>query len=444
MLSVSTINNSKLSVGLLLLLSAFNAKAQENSPFSRYGLGDIMPSQNIIHRSLGGASAAYIDGQSINFMNPASYGGIRFVTYDIGITVDSRTLKNPGGIDKYNATNFEPAYMSIGLPLSQKRKIGLALGLKPISKISYSILETTRLSNVDSLVRLYDGSGGLNQAFIGVGKTWKNFSAGFNTGYLFGRKQTNTRTFLINDTVPYFNGNHETSTSFNHLFIEGGVQYLAKLTNKSQLTFGAAGSLKQKLTASQDIVRETFAYNSFGSPFRIDSVFVSANNKGTIQLPSTIRAGIALNTVVTDKLGNKLDKGMIIAEYEATNWTDYRFYDKTDKVVNSWKFRLGGQLTPNPLSNKNYWSRVTYRTGFYFGKEQVNADGKDLPVYAVTGGASFPIRKWRTYDNQFTTINTTFEFGKRGNNSNLVTENFFRFSVGLNLSDIWFIKRKYD
>jgi hypothetical protein len=41
-------------------------------------------------------------------------------------------------------------------------------------------------------------------------------------------------------------------------------------------------------------------------------------------------------------------------------------------------------------------------------------------------------------------LNLAFEYLKRGNNNNLLKENLFRFSVGLNLSDLWFGKRKYD
>jgi len=62
----------------------------------------------------------------------------------------------------------------------------------------------------------------------------------------------------------------------------------------------------------------------------------------------------------------------------------------------------------------------------------------------LTLGAGLPIRKWSMYDNQYTIINTTFEIGKRGNKNNNITESFFRFSLGLNLSDIWFKKRKYE
>jgi hypothetical protein len=63
---------------------------------------------------------------------------------------------------------------------------------------------------------------------------------------------------------------------------------------------------------------------------------------------------------------------------------------------------------------------------------------------AFTLGAGFPFRKFRSYDNQYTLLNWAFEFGKRGSKVNNITENFFRVSLGLSLSDLWFIKRKYD
>ncbi|HLG38685.1 MAG TPA: hypothetical protein VI461_03415, partial [Chitinophagaceae bacterium] len=48
--------------------------AQDNSPYTRYGLGDIVPSTNINTRGLGGISTGYNDFFTINFSNPASYG----------------------------------------------------------------------------------------------------------------------------------------------------------------------------------------------------------------------------------------------------------------------------------------------------------------------------------------------------------------------------------
>jgi hypothetical protein len=85
---------------------------------------------------------------------------------------------------------------------------------------------------------------------------------------------------------------------------------------------------------------------------------------------------------------------------------------------------------------------VIYRGGFFYGQDYINV-GKDLPVWGVSLGMGLPMRR-QNYSNQSSIINTTFEFGQRGNNTNVIRENFFRVAVGLNLSDIWFIKRQYD
>src|SRR5690606_31988602 len=47
--------------------------AQDNSPYSRYGIGDLVPATNINYRAMGGVSAAVADHLSVNFNNPASY-----------------------------------------------------------------------------------------------------------------------------------------------------------------------------------------------------------------------------------------------------------------------------------------------------------------------------------------------------------------------------------
>jgi hypothetical protein len=434
--------NTKAKVFSVFLFISVYAQAQENSPFSRYGLGDPYPAQNIVNRAMAGISSTYANGQSINFSNPASYSELKIVTYDIGLSLDSRTLRSANAGDKYNAVNLEPSYVALGMPLSKKHNLGLAFGLRPLAKISYSIEERKRLP-ADSMAYQYEGDGGLYQAFVGVGKRWGGLRIGFNTGYMFGRKQNDTRALPV-DSVQTYRSRSSTNTTFGNLLFTAGLQYEAKLTKTTSLIFGLSGNLKQNLKAKQQSIRETFTYDANGAELPIDTVFQSQEQAGTIKLPVSYNAGISLNTSVIDRLGNRFERSSIAIEYESTKWSDYRFYGQPDKVGDSWIFRVGGQLTPNPLSIKSYWNRATYRAGFYVGREALTADANKLPVYAVTLGAGLPIRKWRSFDNQYTIINTTFEIGKRGNKSNTITDSFFRFSLGFNLSDIWFIKRRYD
>jgi len=159
-------------------------KAQINSPFSRYGLGtEIVNSQNAASQALGGFSAAYTSsmngsfGQSINFNNPASYGSIYMTTFDLGMNFNNNTLKKlsaPTGTEQ--STYLSPNYILVGLPMDKNKKSGMAFGLRPVSQINYAVNETKRISSGDTIFNNYTGQGGLNQVFLGFGKSWKYLS----------------------------------------------------------------------------------------------------------------------------------------------------------------------------------------------------------------------------------------------------------------------------
>jgi hypothetical protein len=81
--------------------------------------------------------------------------------------------------------------------------------------------------------------------------------------------------------------------------------------------------------------------------------------------------------------------------------------------------------------------------GFFTGPDYINL-GEKLSRYGASLGLGLPLTRNRQAPNQLTFINVGLEFSKRGNNNNLLKENLFRLSLGFSLSDIWFIKRKYE
>jgi hypothetical protein len=207
---------------------------------------------------------------------------------------------------------------------------------------------------------------------------------------------------------------------------------------------GASGTLEQRLNANTDVLRETFEYNLDNATIAVDTVFYTTNAAGKITLPMNYTAGFMIMkkylTPGGDPIANKWSIG---ADYYAGKWSNYRFYGEPDQVQDNWIIRGGAEFVPSLLS-ANLWSRSTYRFGFYTGKDYINADGNGYKIKALTFGIGFNVKKWSNYDNQSTLINTAIEFGKRGSNVNNVTENFFRVSLGLSLSDLWFARRKYD
>jgi hypothetical protein len=405
----------------------------ENSPYSRYGLGDMVPTQNILNRGMGGVSAAYSDFHTVNFVNAASYAKLKYTTLDFGLELDNRTLKALDPPRKFSSFSPIISYLQMGIPLSMKKDWGMNFGLRPITRINYKIERNERIPNVDSLNTLFEGNGGLYEVHVGTGFGIKNFTFGVNVGYLFGTKNFSTRKFFIPDSsdVFYYQSNHETQASYNGFLLNGGIQYAGKLNKSTILRLGAFGSLQQTLKGTKDIRRETFQYNAAGG---IDSIDVALNEKdipGDVEIPSTLGGGF---------LFDKPGKWMLGADITITGWDDYRFFGETDEVQNSWKVNVGGQIIPKP--GKNYLSYVAYRAGVQYGKDYISVDG-DLPIWGFTAGASFPMRK-AAYTNQYSMINLGIEYGQRGNSDNQVRESFFRFSLGLSLSDLWFVKRKYD
>src|SRR5437868_6083132 len=102
--STTVLQHKKFFFFLFSLISLIQLRAQDNSPYSRYGLGNEYPRMNVINRGMGGVTAGYTDIFSINYNNPASYAGFQVfqeqrskkvssgrVILDAAINFDSRT-----------------------------------------------------------------------------------------------------------------------------------------------------------------------------------------------------------------------------------------------------------------------------------------------------------------------------------------------------------------
>lgn len=432
----------------LLFFCAFSffSQAQENSPHSRYGMGDLVPNTSIINRGMGGVAAAYVDYdkrydergipkvQTVNFLNPASYSRMRITSFDLGFEVDSRTINSVSQGAKFNSKSPIISYVQLGLPLNRKRGLGMTIGLRPVTRVNYKIQKDEKLPGFDSITHLFEGIGGSYQVYAGLGKSFKNLSVGFNTGYFFGTKDYSTRNIFLPDSADniYYKANYETKANFGGVFLDAGAQYQAQLNKTTILHLGVYGTVKRKYHATRDNEINTYNYDANGGIYRIDSVYSQINVKGELVYPATMGGGFMLE---------KIDKWQLGADFTTTSWDDYRFFGQKDSTAKSWMIKIGGQVTPNLYSTTSYWSRVTYRAGFNFGPDYIHP-GKELPQFGASAGLGLPVRK-NPYTNQFSFINISLEYGKRGNKDNLISENLFRIAAGFTLSDLWFIKKKY-
>ncbi|HRB19761.1 MAG TPA: hypothetical protein PKZ14_06740, partial [Chitinophagales bacterium] len=69
---------------IFLTFATVQVFAQQNSPYSRYGLGNLFDNNNAQSAQMGGLGAAFQSGESVNYLNPASYASLQLTTFDGG------------------------------------------------------------------------------------------------------------------------------------------------------------------------------------------------------------------------------------------------------------------------------------------------------------------------------------------------------------------------
>ncbi len=439
---------------LMLMGCSISAIGQDNSPYSRYGLGDQVSRSNVTTRGMGGISAGFVDVLSINFNNPASYS--QFQTYieqrskkvsagrvvlDAGMNFDSRTLIAPNTTNRFTSSDAFFSYLQLGIPI--KKNWGMSFGIRPLTRISYLINTYERLKDpitlnpIDSAITQVKGSGGSYLPSIGTGFAIKNFSVGFNVGYLFGSRENKRLRSLINDSILYFSSDHTTNSSFGGLSYNAGVQYKIDLNKNTLLRLGASGNLQQEINGKQDVQVQTYTRGSAGEELQIDSVYQVNETKGKIVYPASYKTGFVVQQTRTDNSG-----WLFGIDYTTNKWSGYRFFGQKDDVQDNWMINAGGQFYPR--ARANYFSRVIYRFGFVAGPDYIKVR-ENLPQLGASFGMGLPIGNYnRLSPNQYSVLNLALEYGKRGNNSNQLKENLFRISIGLNFTDLWFGKKKYD
>lgn len=394
---------------------------RENAPYSRFGIGEFRSGTNPLLRGMGSISAAYSSPFAVNTRNPASYASLLLTTYEGALEGSSRTVIS--GNDKYKTGMATINSLNIGIPVA--RSAAISFGFRPVTHIYYNLQDTSVIPGYGNSIRTYFGDGSLNYAFFGAAYRYKGLSIGANFGYMFGTTVYATRIENNDNTVSVSDAQFAQILKTGGIYWEGGLQYTAKLNDNLWLRSGATFTLNQNL--SSDFDKYWVSYNVSGG----DTSFSELGQKGTLTMPLMYSVGVQL----ADS-----NKWLLGIDFSATDWSNYSSEGRIDSIANmSYRIGIGGQFTPDATALHKYFNRVTYRAGFYYGKDYIDVRGTPVNYYAVTLGTSLPFKRGADR------VNMAIEVGKRGTETNgLFMENFVRFSAGITLNDKWFIKRRYD
>ncbi|RTY92428.1 outer membrane protein transport protein [Flavobacterium sp. GT3R68] len=405
--------------------------AQEgtSSPYSFYGIGDVKFKGTAENRAMGGLTI-FPDSIHLNFQNPASYPTLKLTTFTIGGSYLTTKLKTDSQEQKARRTTMD--YLALGLPLG---KFGAAFGLMPYSSVGYRIQRTEKVNAQLTEYRKYNGTGGLNKAFLGLGYAiTPNLSIGADVSYNFGKIETKTLLFAAQDSVSVQYGSREKNLSdISGVTFNTGLMYHTKINNKislyGSLTYSPESNLKSK--NQRDITTIQYVASN-GGEFDVDNISVAVENT-TIKLPAKFSFGAGIGDSKKWMIGTE------ITVQKSSNFGN-RFNDIDDvKFENATKFSVGGRFTPNFNSYTNYLDKITYRAGVRYENTGMIKEEQSIKDTALTLGLGLPL------PGAFSNINVGFEFGQRGTTkAGLVQENYANISIGLSLNDKWFVKKLYN
>ena len=157
---------------LCFMVICTTAQTSTNSPYTRYGVGELSDQHFGNSKAMGGIAYGLRNGMQINAANPASYSAVDSLTFlfDAGFSLQNTNFKENGV--KTNAKNSTFDYLAMQFRL--RKGLGFTLGFLPYSNVGYSMSNNKKLyqdqygTDIYS-ISSYIGEGGLQQVFAGIG-----------------------------------------------------------------------------------------------------------------------------------------------------------------------------------------------------------------------------------------------------------------------------------
>lgn len=422
---------------LMMVTGVAIAQNNTNSPYTRYGYGDLSDQSFGNSKAMGGIAFGLRDGAQINPLNPASYTAIDSLTFLFEGGVSLQNMNISGGGQKMNAKNSSFDYLAMQFRLHPR--IAMSIGLLPFSNIGYSVSDLDNGENLNTY-KSFSGDGGLHQLYAGLGvKVLKNLSVGVNVSYLWGDIDR-TRTVLFPEHSAAYYTQQTYGASISNYKLDIGAQYTHNLGKKHSVTIGVVYSPQHKLTDNYSIVEQLLSNN--GSSTGIVSSN-TLNPNATLELPNVFGFGF------TYKFDNRLTVG---ADYSLQQWSKAKFeigdgvaeeqredFNETYAFSDRHKISVGAEYIPN-LIGRSYFSHIKYRVGGYYTSPYYKIEGKRASrEYGVTAGFGLPVPRSRSIlsiSGQFVRV--------KGLETNMVNENIFRVSIGLTFNERWFFKRRVE
>lgn len=409
------------------------------NPYSLFGLGQLETPADQNTAAMGGIGVGLRDPNFINILNPAAVTARETQAFmlDFGIKQSDMIFAGAdasGNLAKSAKNLFNIDHIAVSFPIYKQS--AFKVGIMPYSNTGYAFTfhedADEILATLGDVQYFRSGQGGVNQVFAGAGVTlFDRLSLGADGIFYIGtiKKTTNT----------YFNTNENQRTATRSwttvprgISAKVGLQYEQPIGETLSLTLGATYKLGSTL-------RGDFKELAYVSGGNYADTLLNRTSAIEYQIPQEIAAGFTLR---------KSGSWMFGFDYTRQDWTKSVFEDTPGVNFStglSQSFNAGFEIIPNRYDVRYYFRTMTYRIGAYHKTQYVVINGMPVATNGVTLGFSMPVYNRRTSISFAIDMGQTSAAGAESlTTPGNIRERYVKFSLGVNLYDIWFQKVLYN
>jgi hypothetical protein len=413
---------------LLVVQLALFAQNNTNSPYSRYGYGELADRSFGAGRAMGGVGVGLRSSKQINPMNPASYSAMDSLTFLFDFGASAQLAKYDDGVNKQNYTNGNIEYLAMQFPISDR--LAMSLGILPYSFVGYDY-KVESLDGDAPFLNRYTGKGGFNNIYAGFGyDLWKNrLALGANVGYFFGNLEHASNVYLVSSTADMVKSE---KLHVRDVKLDLGLQYTHPIGKQERFVLGLTYSPSKDLNMST--YRNTIQY--VGNTSNVVESDTSYNS--AFGLPNSY--GVGFSYIKDNRL-------TVAADFLYEDWASSKYYDRKGSFKD--RFRVGGgaEYTPR-FMDRSLFKRINYRAGVHYGNSyhQITASASDVNLnnasykeFGASVGLGLPLVDGRSH------LNIAFEYTKiTPSVSTMIDEQYYRFTISYTFNERWFSKFKLD
>ena len=348
-----------------LLLTATVADAQNimtSSPYSMFGIGEIVTGLYGSNSAMGGVSTGIRNSWLINTENPAGLSGLDSCRLfaEASAFAKSESYKSKSG----SSNAFSGNVSAFALAGRIMPRWYMAAGLTPYSSVGYYFQSTQPLEGSPGsyYTSTFEGYGGLSKVYLSNAfMLSRDLSVGVNLNYIFGNiKSSENQGSMTVENKMYTNA----------FYADFGIQYHRNLARDKSITIGAVYGYKQRLKMDNSIIITN------------GNVETEQNKKSSSQhLPQYMGIG---GSLIYQKWTYALD-------YKFQQYSSLSSGDSRVTFKDAHEVRAGVCYFPNGYSSSSYWKRMSYKAGIDVSTPYMNISGQSGLSWRASIGMGLPV-----------------------------------------------------